>query len=371
MKTILKCARRFWLLLAVIPAIASGWQLSPEGSFIEKKLASRSQSFIERMLSSLTLRGISVIGDSVHEEITNRTLGCDGDADICGAPEYDPDFAYYLAGVRWNDDPPFRFSSGQGNFTGCVTTQTVRLVTQPVCWGNTFKDGESRAAKGVVLNGTNATLLVRSHFGDMQFLHAMASTDGETPDVTQARILAWSEFAWRTSLGEYDLETTVVDVPLPGFPELFKTNREWRIQDLFALGNPHIRSPEAMAKVAFGSLLHMVQDSFAPGHVERRSPVAGRVCEGSPEQAQPGKILEFHSYSHQDSAKHGHGDSRNSFSAHWSADKPGVVDVGRTLRKFHQQKTSWNDVKPYLACVFSLDNQVRPASAGDGYARQN
>ena len=176
MKTTSQTRTSFLLLLAVIPAIASGWQLSPEGSFIEKKLASRSQSFIERMLSSLTLRGISVIGDSVHEEITNRTLGCDGDADICGAPEYDPDFAYYLAGVRWNDDPPFRFSSGQGNFTGCVTTQTVRLVTQPVCWGNTFKDGESRAAKGVVLNGTNATLLVRSHFGDMQFLHAMASS---------------------------------------------------------------------------------------------------------------------------------------------------------------------------------------------------
>lgn len=115
------------------PSMALAWKLSPEGSFIERKLASRSQGYWESTMSSWAFRGIGIIGASVHEEITNRSLGCDGDPDICGAPEYETDFAYYLAGVRWNDDPPFRFSSGQGDFSGCVTTQTVRLVTQPQC----------------------------------------------------------------------------------------------------------------------------------------------------------------------------------------------------------------------------------------------
>ena len=357
------------LLLVGLPSFAGAWQLSPEGSFIERKLASRSQNYFEKVLSSISLRGIAIVGNSGHEEITNRTLGCVGDADICGAPEYEPEFAYILAGVRWNDDPPFRFSTGQGNFSGCKVAQTVRLTTQPVCWANTFKDGEARAAKGVALDGSNATMLVRSHFGDLQFLHAMAASDGESPEVTRARILAWAEFAWRSSRGEYDLETTMVSLPIAGFLTMFSSNREWRIQDLYALGNPHIRTPDAMAKVAFGNLLHIVQDSFAEGHVERRTPVLGHTCAALPGLAQPGKIVEFHSYSHQDSGRHGHSDSRNAFSAHWSADKPSVVDVGKELNAFRLRKSSWDEVKPYLECIFTLDPQARVASAGDGYSR--
>ncbi|HUH59497.1 MAG TPA: hypothetical protein VL001_05405 [Candidimonas sp.] len=355
----------------MIPTVATAWQLSPEGSFIEKKLASRSQGFVDRMLSSFAVSGIGIIGNSVHEEVTNRALGCEGDADICGDPEYEPEHAYYLAGVRWNDDPPFRFSRGQGNFKGCVIGQTVRLITQPQCWGNTFKDGEARAAKGVALDGSNATLLVRSHFGDMQFLHAMGAADEESPVKTQARILAWAEFVWRTGLGEYDQEMAVMDIDLPGFSDLFQFNREWRIQDLFALGNPHVRSPDSMSKLAFGSLLHMVQDSFARGHVARRTPINGQMCTLFPSMPQPGKIVEFHSYSRQDPKKHGHSDSRNAFSAHWTADRPNVVDVGRTLYTFYEQKRSWTEVQPYVKCIFALDIQARAASAGEDYAMGN
>lgn len=357
-------------LALLLPMSTNAWQLSPEGSFIERKLGSRSQGFFERMLSSMTYRGVGIIGHSVHEEITNRILGCEGDADICGSPEYEPEYAYFLAGVRWNDDPPFRFSSGQGNFSGCTIAQTVRLVTQPQCWVSTFKDGEKRAAEGTALNGSNATLLVRSHFGDMQFLHSMATTDGDSAENTRERILVWSEFSWRGSLGEYDLEASVATADLPGFADLFKFNREWRIQDLYALGNPHIRSKESMRKVAFGSLLHIVEDSFAKGHVERRDPIAGQTCASAPEFQQPGKIIEFHSYSKQDSSKHGHSDAREAFSAHWSADRPGVIDVGRVLNSFYKRQSPWSEVKPYLECVFALDSQVRPASAGNGYASQ-
>lgn len=360
-------AKSVLLVALAVPATVFAWQLSPEGSFIERKLASKTQGFLERFLSSTAVKGIDIVGHSVHEEITNRVFGCEGDADICGAPEFEPEFMYYLAGVRWNDDPPFRFAVGQGNFSGCVTSQTVRLITQPRCWANTFNDGKKRAAEGVVLDGSNATLMVRSHFGDLQFLHSMAASDGESAEVTRNRILAWSEFTWRTSLGEFSMENSVVTIDLPGFSELFKFNQEWRIQDLFALGNPHIRSSESMSKVAFGSLLHTVQDSFANGHVERREPIQGKVCMSSPANLQPGKIVEFHSYSRQDSSKHGHGDSRGSFSAHWSSGYPNVVDVGRVLKTFYQKKSPWSDVKPYLECVFQLDGMVRPASAGEGY----
>lgn len=362
-----------WLLCAIAAlggmSAAHAWKLSPEGSFIEKKLANKTQNYYERIAATLALRGIEIIGDSVHEEITNRTLGCEGDKDVCGAPEFDPDFAYYLAGIRWNDDPPFRFSSNSGNFSGCTAGQTVRLVTQPQCWANTFKDGEARAGKGANLDGSNATILARSHFGDLQFLHAMASADQEAATTTQAKILAWSEFTWRLGLGEYDLETQVAGVPVAGFDTLFAKNRDWRVQDLFALGNPHIRTPEAMSKVAFGSLLHMVQDSFAGGHAERRPTLSGRQCDKAPAFAQPGKIVEFHSYSNQHSGKHGGADSRNAFSAHWSSGRPTVVDIGRELAGLHKRKAPWSEVQPYIECIFALDSAAASASAGDAYRK--
>jgi hypothetical protein len=355
-------------LSPITPRMSTAWQLTPEGSYIERKLASREQAFWEGWLSTVTLRGIHIVGASVHEEITNRILGCDGDTDICSDPQFDPRFAYFLAGVRWNDDPPFRFRRGQGNFSGCKAGKTVRLVTQPRCWANTFKDGQKRASKGVALDGSNATLLARSHFGDMQFLHAMASRDGEASAETRSKILMWSEFTWRVSLGEYDLSKVVAEVPIPGFSDFFAYNREWRVQDLFALGNPHIRSPQAMSDVAFGSLLHMVQDSFAEGHVERLSPNGRSVCEavaGKP--LMPGRIIEFHSYIRQNTEEHGRSDSRNSFSAHWTRDKPDVVDVGKVLYDFYEKRASWDEVRPYIECIFTMDDRSRPASPGERY----
>lgn len=355
-------------ILAGAPA-AHAWKLSPEGSFIEKKLANKTQSYYERILSSLALRGIEIVGESVHEEITNRTLGCDGDKDVCGDPEFDPEFAYYLAGIRWNDDPPFRFSSSSGNFSGCTAGQTVRLVTQPVCWANTFKDGETRAGRGVSLDGSNATLLARSHFGDLQFLHAMASADLEPATVTLAKVMAWSEFTWRLALGEFDLEAQVSALPIAGFDSLFARNRDWRVQDLFALGNPHIRTPQAMSKVAFGSLLHMVQDSFAGGHVQRRPTTPDRPCEKSPGRNQPGRIVEFHSYSNQHSGKHGGADARQAFSAHWSSGRPHIVDVGRELAGLYARKAPWSEVQPYMECIFALDSSASPSTAGTAYQK--
>ena len=348
---------------------AEAFKLAPEGSFIERKLASRSQGAWEKVLSGFALKGIHKIGESVHEEITNRILGCEGDGDICGAPDYEPKNAYVLAGVRWNDDPPFRFEKGHGNYGGCEPGATVRLVTFPRCWANVFKDGEKRAAEGEALDASTAPLVVRSHFGDMQFLHAMASGNDESAAAVRERIIVWAEFTWRVALGEFPLSTRVRDVPVSGIIDWFGS-KGWSIQDLFALGNPHIRKPDNMSEVAFGSLLHMVEDSFAGGHVERAMPDGNGKCVGtSPENPMPGQIVEFHSYGQQDSKRHGDDDARNAFSAHWSGARPNVVDVGRALNDHLVRRASWSEVKPYIECVFTLDKEARPASAGEKYAR--
>lgn len=88
--------------LLSLPVPAEAFKITPEGSFIERKLASCSQSAWEEILSTFALKGIHKIGEPVHEEITNRILGCEGDADVCSAPEYEPKNAYVLAGARWN-----------------------------------------------------------------------------------------------------------------------------------------------------------------------------------------------------------------------------------------------------------------------------
>lgn len=356
--------------LALLPLSATAFKLTPEGSFIEQMLTSRSQSSWEKIVSSFSLNGIHIIGEPVHEEITNRVLGCEGDADICGEPNYDPKNAYVLAGVRWNDDPPFRFETNSGNFFGCTPGDTIRLVTYPVCWGNVFKSGEKNAAQGAVFNANNATLLVRSHFGDLQFLHSMASHDGESASLVRSRILTWAEFTWRTALGEFPLSTHVKDIPVFGIDEFFGTSG-WSIQDLFALGNPHVRKSENMSELAFGSLLHVVEDSFADGHTERGMPDEKIKCFGDAKNhTMPGKIKEFHSYVNQDSRKHGDDDSRNAFSAKWSGNRPNVIDVGRVLNDYFVRRASWEEVAPYIQCIFTLDRDARPSSSGERYAHQ-
>jgi hypothetical protein len=356
------------LFLASFPAQA--FKPSPEGSFIERKLASRSQSTWEKILSYFALQGIHKFGEPVHEEITNRILGCEGDADICGAPEYDPDNAYFLAGVRWNDDPPFRFEQGHGRFSGCEPGATIRLVTFPLCWANVFKDGETRAREGASFDAkSSAPLLLRSHFGDMQFLHSMACVDKEPAAVTREKILAWAEFTWRVSSGEYPLSMLVKDVPISGFSGLFE-NKGWSILDLFSLGNPHVRKPTSMSKLAFGSLGHLVEDSFAKGHTERAVPDPLAKCEGTmKEHPAPGRIKQFHFYGQQDPQKHEAEDTRMAFSTHWSDTKPNVIDVGRSLYQYYMEGKKWEEVKPYIECIFALDGEARPASAGEDYAR--
>jgi hypothetical protein len=96
----------------------------------------------------------------------------------------------------------------------------------------------------------------------------MASEDGESPAATRAKILMWAEFSWRLALGEFPLTTRVRDLPVVGMKNHFG-GKGWSILDLFSLGNPHVRQPAQMAELAFGRMLHMVQDSFAGGHAER------------------------------------------------------------------------------------------------------
>jgi hypothetical protein len=283
----------FGLAVFAFATPAGAFKLAPNGSPIERALVKKDQRAMDRVASTMIRFGIDKVGEPVHEEITNLMFGCPGGQPICADPEYDSGLGYVLAGVRWNDDPPFEFAPGFGNYPGCPPGKVVRLVTFAECWARVFLDGQRRAAAGERLGRQNAPLLVRSHFGDLQFLHAMASRDGEPAIETHTRIMMWAEFTWKVATLKLGPGDVIVDVPVAGMREVF-SGHGWNVQDLFAQGNAHVRKPKYLAEFAFGSLLHLVQDSFSAAHVRREKPVVGRTCGASASMhAAPGRISQF------------------------------------------------------------------------------
>lgn len=349
-------------LSASIAMPAAAWKLSPSGTEQERKVSTLTAGRWERAVSSLVSSRIDNFTESVHEEITQRIYGCEGDGEACASGDMLYASPYVIAGVRWNDDPPFRLDVGEGTKTDCKISETIRVTTQPLCWAQLFRDAGRRARAGRPLDaGSGASLLARSHFGDLQFLHAMAERDGEPASETRRRVLMWAEFAWRTSLGEYGLESRLRGVPIAGMTEFFG-HTEWRVQDLFTLGNPPLR--RYVHEVAFGTLLHAVEDSFAKGHVEREEGLEGATCPDTARLPMPGRVREFHSYVRQNGSRHGHYDSAEAFKAHMLAERPNVVEVGRALRELNDARAPWEQARPYLECIFALADPQRPASAG-------
>lgn len=153
--------------------------LSPRGTKVEQHVAHENALFWERAVNRLSQEGVLHFSEPVHEEITSRIYDCDdgcNDADV--AAEYAG--AFIIAGVRWNDDPPFRLQEGEGQHTSCKTTETIRFTTQPKCWYELFTAAKKAAERGEIPSAaSHSPLLARSHFGDLQFFHSMASQDGE------------------------------------------------------------------------------------------------------------------------------------------------------------------------------------------------
>lgn len=142
----------------------------------------------------------------------------------------------------------------------------------------------------------------RSHLGDLQFLHAMASRDGEPAALTRDSVLMWLELIWKIGSGDLRNNQLLRELKIPGISKYFGTSG-WTIQDLLALGIPALRAH--MAEVAFGSMAHVVSDSFAGGHVTRAAPEGARTYAGASGYRAPGLIKEFHAYNRQDHSKHG------------------------------------------------------------------
>lgn len=355
-------------LLVALANNAWSFDVSPKGTRFDQDAVKAWSKWWDRTISKVTARGLPMFKGAVHEEITHRAYGCTYEGSgICGDPDAQYASPYVIAGVRWNDDPPFQLQQIQSANTSCKIKyedgrpMTIRFITQPLCWSALFLSAEKQIKNNPSLRfdvSSQAALPLRSHFGDLQFLHSMASADGEDPVETRNKILGWAEMIWGVVRGNYRLETWMKDIDLPAVQQYFGGSG-WRIQELYTLGDGSLRL--YVADVAFGSLLHMVEDSFAAGHVERMEPANNAQCPGGAQRA-PGPIVEFHSYLHQSTKGHAAADTRHAFVN--NRQKPDVVDVVGSLVEMRASNAEWSIVSAYLMCVYDLAPGVRKSSSG-------
>lgn len=305
----------------------------------------------------------------VHEAITLAALGCKAAAGSelsCVTLDTVMQHRMLLYGVRWPDDPPFRLDARKPPAVGaCDVNVTLRSTAQPQCWKKLFEDAgrTAKAHRGPgPAFGPGTMLLYRSHYGDLQFMHAMAAYEGEPAGVTQANMRIWAQFLWGIASGAIPTDINLRDVDVPGFAPLFPG--EMTATNLFATGIVEARSH--LREVALGALLHMVQDSYSLAHASRRES-SGGYCPGMPGIEAPGRIEEFHSYANQNGALHDSADTSNALSRHVLQDAPSVVSVSRQLIQLWQRGAGWSEAAPYVDCVLNVVDAAAPASAG-GFA---
>lgn len=228
----------------------------------------------------------------IHEILTNEVL----------SPSMDIDIKNVIRGVRWNDDPLNQL--GHGIFNG-------------IDFGLNF----AHSCKNSNRIDSKYDLLYRTHCGDMQFLHAMASNKNEKAQETLDKIMMWLEFTYKVATGEVSHNYYFRSVPLKLeekssilFNNLILDNNKrrlkWQAEYMFTLSCNRLiklrckkeKNYEAkmIRDIALGSALHLIQDSYSNSHVLRETPYE----EKKSIITNRGEIIGFYLYSQQDHKKH-------------------------------------------------------------------
>lgn len=193
----------------------------------------------------------------------------------------------------------------------------------------------------------------------------MAVRNAMPADETRGQILAWLEFAWKVSTGEIRPNQKLAELDIPLMADRFSCSG-WTVADLYILGRQDKLLPR-LSDIAFGSVLHTVQDSFSSSHTQRSAKMEG-FCAGDEQYRRSGRIIEFHSYGSQDGHLHDTEDLRTAMVSHVIDKHAEAIAASRMLVDLSRKR--WAEVKPYVDCLFELDATAKPASPGDAYKRQ-
>ena len=364
-------------ILFAITDTAVAWNIQPVPSITDKKIG-KFDPWYKKLKRGATEELAEHYARPQHEDIAHRIFGCEGDD--CRFPQPGIQKAApsaVIAGVRWNDTPPFTLLKTRT--TLCPAEKVISIINYPECWGILFKDAKKQADTGRKYGNAPLTLvLYRSHFGDMQFLHSMASSEQERAGETKQKIMTWAEFMYKIALGD---KITPVDkiitrgssikkTGIPGIDSLF-TYRYDTVQTLFVSDAPReYKADENLHLFAMGVLIHMVSDSFSDSHVEREEQ-RGQECKHVSGKHNPGWVRQFHVYTLQDSNAHSKAESDRELAEKLYYPETNMVDVGQTIMEYYSRKAPWEELKVYLDCVYDLADPNAPAGPGSDYQKKD
>jgi hypothetical protein len=257
---------------------------------------------------------------------------------------YDPEdadksHAQFIRGVVWADDPGGLLFDNE---------EDTSNYSSALLWGTEYKAGQG---------GDFSTLTARSHFGDLQFFHGMATKDDELPATTKQHMLEWARFLIDVAAGRVSVDAKLKDTAVSA---VFKGMEEKTVKQLFGFSKA---SAVQARQRAVGALFHMVQDSFAHGHVERDA---------------AGDIVEFHAYGKQDEHEHGKHDYLGGTDKEKLGDRLAKTGGASTaidrcadvLAMIAEGKPTDEIVKFLDETVFKLSGNAKKAGPGTGLTAQ-
>lgn len=262
-----------------------------------------------------------------------------------------------VRGSRWNDDP-----------NGFLVSKSEKIRIQWAFW---LTDAKKIISKGKAID-RNYPVMYRSHYGDLQFLHAMAPK-GTSPVEANKQILSWAKFAYlvanKTIDPSWRLVGTEVKREAPLFSGMFNeviNKSRWTVRDLFTnykdepfTNAETIYSNSDVANIALGALLHTVQDSFSNSHTQREHL-------GSKKVAASGKIIQFHDYETQVSWCHGREDVLPNWLAYDIDIQTNPVKIGAWIIKQVRNRKPWEgEVETFFnEMIFAISDLSIPSDAG-------
>lgn len=286
----------------------------------------------------------------------------------------------FIRGVVWNDDPAGLLFEDKADANHAYSTGAM--------WWIKYNAGEEEWNPSQLDDDRFYNVIGRSHYGDMQFLHCMAAAPGEQPAETKRRVMIWMEVMYKLSNGEEgitpdtlvknsklgDLLATPDDVPGGSIPPRFQS-----LSYMLAPKSPF--QAIDIRRRALGSMLHVIQDSYAIGHTQRVPLNKDDQTSTDPLAYKPGTtdrwgaILNFHTYFGQNGDKHGHYD--HPFDAIPDPEDLGnldqwngmigcrdAVDKCIALARMRFEGKKWDDgVARFLdEEVFAVDERATPAN---------
>ncbi|GKU08054.1 unnamed protein product, partial [Fusarium langsethiae] len=249
------------------------------------------------------------IHEPIHESLTLSALissnsGVSPDTTVKNASNHDWE---YIRGAIWNDDPDCQLFDDSENQNHSYSLGAA--------WYKAYRQGETDWNPNAMEMNRLRNPIGRSHYGDLQFLHCMASVRGESPEDTKAKIMVWMEVMYKLVTGEdgTNPDTVVSTTKLAKFCPPMSLPPSWLSLSYYLAKNSNFQGLDIRRR-ALGSMFHVIQDSYAIGHTKRElinkedkvSEDPLRFKQGVADRWGP--IINFHTYFGQDGDSHSHYD---------------------------------------------------------------